>query len=431
MKTILFEDTPSDNPGMDFTKTAQVISKKIISSNAKKLTVGIFGGYGSGKTTLMNSISKELKVNNDVVVVNFEAWRYDKEDDLIKPFLANLLKNDDIQSKRPNLSKKAHAALRGMIRGISLKGAFFSFSADKAIAAEENYLETLEQKYLNDYINGYELINEITRHQNDENLKVVVIIDDLDRCIPAKAFSLIECLKSLLDIPGLFFILGIDPRVITTYLLSKYGQEFCVSPEDYLQKIFPISYYLPKPTSKDIYKEIKCILNKISDQEYDQSEVKWRNDIGQVLRISFNSETIPNIDNYNLIEYMPKNLRQVKRILNLHQILMSQRNDKFDSELLLVMLIIKMQWPIGYWGIFSIKTNFRTEISACQREVKDSILYKKVKNNMEVLSELLSDSFIQLYDNFIYNKQLHHHLDCYCEAIGWPIEIDAIMNNKE
>ena len=43
---------------------------------------------------------------------------------------------------------------------------------------------------------------------------LVVFIDDLDRCLPAKAVQVLEAVKLFLDKPGCIFILGADTRVV-------------------------------------------------------------------------------------------------------------------------------------------------------------------------------------------------------------------------
>ena len=74
---------------------------------------------------------------------------------------------------------------------------------------------------------------------NNKKRTIVVFIDDLDRCWAEKAFELIESLKSIMDLTGYVFVLGMDPRVIGQYLKNKYGPDFTnsygISVEEYLE----------------------------------------------------------------------------------------------------------------------------------------------------------------------------------------------------
>ena len=52
-----------------------------------RFAIGIFGGWGSGKTTLMRAIQGQLDQRRTIVTVEFTAWRYEKEEHLIVPLL--------------------------------------------------------------------------------------------------------------------------------------------------------------------------------------------------------------------------------------------------------------------------------------------------------------------------------------------------------
>ena len=65
----------------DFDKYSQTISN-IIANSAPRFTVGIYGGWGTGKTTIMQMIQKRLdvKFRNDIKTIWFDAWRYENEE---------------------------------------------------------------------------------------------------------------------------------------------------------------------------------------------------------------------------------------------------------------------------------------------------------------------------------------------------------------
>ncbi len=77
-------DIPSETDLLDFEKYSTVISKIII-DNEPRFSVGIFGEWGAGKTTMMQMILHELEqFNHDnsdtyLCTVWFNAWNYEKE----------------------------------------------------------------------------------------------------------------------------------------------------------------------------------------------------------------------------------------------------------------------------------------------------------------------------------------------------------------
>ena len=67
------------HPILDFNLYTNAIVK-IIKNSYPKFTIGLFGDWGTGKTTLMNSIYKTLQNDNNSILVRFETWRYEREE---------------------------------------------------------------------------------------------------------------------------------------------------------------------------------------------------------------------------------------------------------------------------------------------------------------------------------------------------------------
>ena len=78
-KGLIITDDIAINPILDFNLYRDAILN-IIRYSHPKFTIGIFGDWGSGKTTLMDSINKGLKSDKRIVTVQFETWRYERED---------------------------------------------------------------------------------------------------------------------------------------------------------------------------------------------------------------------------------------------------------------------------------------------------------------------------------------------------------------
>src|SRR5687767_12188388 len=73
------------------TKFAKRISTTIIErENSDCITIGLYGAWGEGKTSVLNLIESELKVNEDIICVKFNPWRYNNEDSLLIQFFQKL-----------------------------------------------------------------------------------------------------------------------------------------------------------------------------------------------------------------------------------------------------------------------------------------------------------------------------------------------------
>lgn len=93
-----------------------------------------------------------------------------------------------------------------------------------------------------------ELVQQAVKLRNGEDSKVVVFVDELDRCRPSYAVELLERIKHLFDVAGVIFVLGIDRRQLTHSVKALYGSEF--DADGYLRRFIDIDYRLPQPPPK-------------------------------------------------------------------------------------------------------------------------------------------------------------------------------------
>jgi len=77
---IITDEPSAEDAVLGFSKYSEQLAN-IIMKSTPRFTIGIFGGWGTGKTTLMKMIEKRLQDvnNNDILVVWFDAWKYEKE----------------------------------------------------------------------------------------------------------------------------------------------------------------------------------------------------------------------------------------------------------------------------------------------------------------------------------------------------------------
>jgi len=241
--------------GLNFQKYAEVLGEVAINTNGP-FTIGIFGEWGTGKTSLMKLIESYLSKNNKVATIWFNAWRYEKEDEPLFPLLATVIraieKNEDFL-KRLKIKEKFLTALRAVAYGFSgelefgipgiakIKG---SLAAKDMIDREEMLtFDPIRDKSI--YIDAYDALSNI-KIPNDR--KIVIIIDDLDRCFPDHAIKLLESIKLILNQPGFIFIIGVARNVIEGYLQHRYQNEFGIENfrgRDYLDKIVQLPFHIP------------------------------------------------------------------------------------------------------------------------------------------------------------------------------------------
>ena len=98
-KTYIVNDQPTEKDGLDFKPYVETLAD-IIQTGNTPLTIGVFGTWGSGKTSLMKMLKNELP--DDFTVAWFDAWKYDKEETLWRAFLLSVLSAVRESAKKQN-----------------------------------------------------------------------------------------------------------------------------------------------------------------------------------------------------------------------------------------------------------------------------------------------------------------------------------------
>ena len=279
-------DSPKSKPQLGFREPAEALTSLILNT-PPRFAIGIFGRWGTGKTTLMNAVRDSL-TKEQTVVVEFSAWRYEREDHLLLPLLDSLRDamagwgNEAIHHGTGSVgagNPRRAAALRkvagavghvlgALVAGFSLKVGISesvqaSYEANKVVAAlgrspdgaktAPDEADVSRSAYYAGFKGLKTAFEELRREHPD--LRVVVFVDDLDRCLPHNMVEVLESIKLFFDLDGFVFIVGVDNTKIQEAIELRYARtEQHESSEksrpiasglEYLKKIFQVPFSLP------------------------------------------------------------------------------------------------------------------------------------------------------------------------------------------
>jgi hypothetical protein len=208
--------------------------------------MSVEGGFGSGKTHFITRFCEHLKDEGiDAIYIN--AWKYDYSDPLlcITKQIYQFFKQDS------SFKEKALKLLAVSVK-IGLKK-FSPFFADEIEKVLKIFLEDSDEDAIQKFKQClYDQIQKLTEK------RLVLIIDELDRCKPDFAVRLLEIAKHFFDIEGLFIILSLNDKFLLQSLQSVYGSAVGNDNnigERYIDKFIDsrISMYIPY---EDEYAEI-------------------------------------------------------------------------------------------------------------------------------------------------------------------------------
>ncbi|MGB8645024.1 MAG: SUMF1/EgtB/PvdO family nonheme iron enzyme [Anaerolineae bacterium] len=314
----LLSDREADADLLDFKPYTETLLDIVRDPHtAGPLVIGLFGTWGSGKTSLMRFVEKDLRapLKNDGRVFRvawFDAWKYEKEEALWRALLLRVI--DELRDRdavgtdcTPEPRKSAIERLEqrlyreveweekggltvdwptlvkeGVAGAVKLSFAFVPglSTLTKAVEAAQGKLgeadgaKELLDAFHRDVITHHqaqlrsieqfqvEFGNLIRDHVMAHDQRLVVFVDDLDRCLPEKAIEVLEAIKLFLDVPGCIFMLGLDQEVVTRGIKVKY-RDFGVDEGDgkkiipidganYLEKIIQLPFRLPRIEPHDM-----------------------------------------------------------------------------------------------------------------------------------------------------------------------------------
>jgi len=310
---------------------------------------GLLGPWGSGKTSVQRLLLEKFatalqdakKGSAPVYVpIWLDAWRYENQDNMIFPLLhafresrAALLGEQETEPGKKgfleHLRVVAYAStvaavdlgLRAATKklvGEAIKLEDVTKRAEEAIKAIDadtqkdkdraeveaaldawiKEVDGLSTQYRT-FIASYAAEVEAARGLDEGQVRFVIFIDDLDRCLPNVAVGLLEAIKNHLSVKRCIYILAINPDVIARGIRAKYaGLE--VSGREYLEKILHYSFAVPVPDTEKL-KEfgVKSLEARLNGAVADLEMKGWFQSFGATLA-----------------EANFSNPRKIKRILN-------------------------------------------------------------------------------------------------------------------
>lgn len=238
------------------------ILKNIISHSDEGFVLAINNKWGTGKSTFLNMWKADLELNKEPVLY-FNAWENDFEDNAQTALLGELksLETNETEEKFKKILSYATKLGKGIIPSLT-----------KAIVSK--YIETEEivdllskvseeasdifEGEISQYLNKKESIHKfkdsLSQYIEDsfKDQKLIFIIDELDRCRPNYAVSILEQLKHFFSVNNIVFVLSIDKIQLGNAIKGVYGSEQLDS-NDYLRRFIDIEYSIPDPSENQFF----------------------------------------------------------------------------------------------------------------------------------------------------------------------------------
>ncbi len=214
----------------------------VILSATPPQCIGICGDWGSGKTSFMHFL--EEAASEVATTIWFDSWKYEGAG-----LLYSLMRHVSEQAKQTEVAKTilrgtvvvsaavanfaSLGGLKNVEEGARIGDAIFSTDL---VETKYDTLQTLSADFAC-------LESEILKRSGGE--RIVVFLDDLDRCLPENAIHTLEALKNHYVSRKTVFVIGIDSKVVGRALQGRYSNFSGFDADAYLDKIFTFRLRLP------------------------------------------------------------------------------------------------------------------------------------------------------------------------------------------
>jgi predicted KAP-like P-loop ATPase len=291
----MWKDSETDIDLLDFDYLISITKDIIENDDLTPSSIGVYGDWGSGKSSLAEMALKELSIDDEYVCLKFNGWLFEGYEDAKTALIGSIL--DKIAEKRKP-KDKALDTLKRLYKSIDffkLASKGVKYGADFLITGgigtiadltlqsvlskvkDSNLQDNIPEDQVKDSLGALfknsEIRDNLKSFQDDfkellertKIKKLVVFIDELDRCNHDTILETLEAIRLFLFAPGTSFILGADERQVMYAVRKKFpeieGNHIDIGKE-YLEKMIQYPIKIPQLGIKEVEYYITCLLFK-------------------------------------------------------------------------------------------------------------------------------------------------------------------------
>lgn len=379
----LFLDEPTDVDLLSFDAVASTVVDAILDPRLDPIALGLSGSWGSGKTSVLRLIGRQLRPAEGetatCLVIETDPWRYDPQLGIKESLIGEILTAIEAALPVDGVGEKSKTILRRLMKRVDWTKAM-KLAATSAITVSlpslTSVLDLVKPKSDTEGEEQPEPITDMVQFRAEfENLlrseglasvkNVVVLVDDLDRCLPDTVVETLETIRLFLSVPKMSFVIAADEERVADAIATRYpasGSDGEESPARlYLHKIVQTS--VPVPALSDFDTEAYLVLLQVrSLVESDTVYESIVSDVAEARRSAAALETVTSLQRTEFVEQRNNaarirpiihektrgNPRRIKRFLNDLSVRLSiagKRGIALDEATIAKLMVLEQYFP--------------------------------------------------------------------------------------
>ena len=379
----------SDNPIINWKN--DVLYKDFVENifneivNLKKentpFVIGINWRWGTWKTSIMKILKNKIDTkearnitkNNIYLTVWFESWKYNDFQSIWNSLIYHIFKSLSLNKKvlwllqeNPEKVRKMFSYLEELPKIWNLFKVWWKIYDDFKWVNSYNPWKLVDfEQYFIDFLKLIWFLDTNWNENRKDNNKIVIFVDDLDRCSKDALLSFFEYIKLHINIPWVIFVIWMDKENVIKELSwdenKKHDEEYY---KEYLEKIVQHWYDVPKLSLVELEKYLKSFIND--------------KDILELL-----------IKKWLLIEFKNYTPRKIKQIINKYiektnKLTKAIENNQITKEKIFILSFL----DVGIWFINEV-INDKEKL----------LLYKK--DRIKSVEDIDSDTIENIYNELV------------------------------
>jgi len=276
----MWSDIETRRDYLNYLELAEVVSEILLNPSMRPVSVGVFGTWGTGKSSLLNLIEVKLResAKDEVIVIRFDAWLYQGYDDA-RAALMDVIARTLYEAAKEDAGLRGTATrmldrvdkMRALGVGVELAAAAFGIPlfgvASRAIGALGDVVAGKADKEDGKaLVESGKQVAKVIRPAKEqsppeqidafreefalvlEGLKkpMVVFVDNLDRCLPVQTIHTLEALRLFLFMKQSAFVVAADEDMVRNSVSQHFNGASARHVTDYLDKLIQIPVRVPR-----------------------------------------------------------------------------------------------------------------------------------------------------------------------------------------
>ena len=340
----MWKDSETEVDYLNFDYIIDAVTKIVLDEELSPSSIGLYGDWGSGKSSLMKMIERKLTQRDDksILCVRFNGWLFEGYEDAKTALCGTILEkihdektlSNEIKDKVKKLWDKVDVQKilgKGIRYGLDylLTGGVLGLteiSISQITKALKSKVENVNEEEITDVLRSFKTEDNIRKDiknfqkefadiLKETKIKhLVVFVDELDRCTPETILDVIEAIRLFLFAKGTSFVIGADQRLIEYAIRTKYkevvGNNLDIGKE-YMEKVIQYPVNIPALDEMEVEEYIRRIkpYDEFTYSSFEEKDKELADKCRDALYLSGQISSV-------LAKQINGNPRQCKRFLN-------------------------------------------------------------------------------------------------------------------